>query len=929
MMPENNYVLFGIITVEKVEMDRNKLDDSGMLYIRPAKDSLKNEERQQVASAQSSGRINIDRPVNSYTSAQKVETPTQVATSPSTQTSPPAPVVPAAPIAPVLNVPANNISQPQKEQTQKNEYEPRKRSKAVFVFLIIAVVLIIGGGVAFWLLNGGDFKWKEAYGDIGLEYVTQTKIKLDIDANDNILEGISYSGFCDRNENIKQPERDENGIVWDLSDGVGKCTIKAQRNLKAIEKSFVVVPKELEYEDLGLEDIYRVNIGSDNDEDGDGLINKREKALKTKIDLTDTDGDGLSDGYEVDTLKTDPLKVDTDNDGLNDASEIKMIPRLYSFYADGKVNDVTVSISYTNTELINAKISENDLVLYKYALNDNKYVAIDTKINKAAKTISAKLDDLSSYYVVGSKKSSNLDSVDSEILFVLDNSWSMYTNEQYKKMKGADYPKQLEGNDPEGRRYKLTKELIKKLDSKGAKVGISEFSGDYVTVEKIGSKLDTMEKTLDGMNEHQYIKQAGTNITNAIRSGAREFSVKASLKTLILLTDGQDNGNLAQQVEALTNEMVNQNVRVCVLGFGEGAYSNDLSIITARTGCRYFSSTNVSGLDEIFDELADIDGDGKMDGYVMADNGFIVTRDGFSFKNYSSNLMTDGHCYGMATFAQLYYAKKMPLRHDVIKNAGLSSSAYNLNWSYFKDYENLYDYKLKTNALKYVPQFGFDYFGEQEPANMYTVNDGVIGYTEDMRSKINETGLYEFYNDKPSHKSDAQIQRYGFSYSSMTKARLSETKMQNSATINDVDRSLFNAIYASQIRQTTVKMYSSGSAIGIDSTVVNNSTKHMTNSNDFISLLSSRIARHEAPVILAYFSGGLHAMNAINLVQDAKNSNHYYIGVYDSSYPGEKRYLELSCSKYSCTTKANSYYGESGEVIRMSISQDEDLKHFE
>ena len=996
MMPENNYVLFDIITVEKVEMDRNKLDGSGMLYIRPAKDSLKNEVRQQVAPTQSSGRINVDRPVNSYMPAQKVEIPTRAATSPSTQTSPPAPAVPVAPIAPMPNVPINNISQPQKEQTQKDEYEPRKRSKAVFAFLIIAVVLIIGGGVAFWLLNSGDFKWKEAYGDIGLEYVTQTKIKLDIDANDNILEGISYSGFCDRNENIKQPERDESGIVWDLSDGVGKCTIKAQRNLKVIEKSFIVVPKELEYEDLGLEDIYRVNIGSDNDEDGDGLINKREKALKTKIDLTDTDGDGLSDGYEVDTLKTDPLKADTDNDGLNDASEIKMnmnplkedskgdgvkdgdrttsyvykdngvtvsisgtgnianvtidttngaalskktglIPRLYSFYADGKVNDVTVSISYTDTELINAKISENDLVLYKYAMNDNKYVAIDTKINKAAKTISAKLDDLSSYYVVGSKKSSNLDSVDSEILFVLDNSWSMYTNEQYKKMKGADYPKQLEGNDPEGRRYKLTKELIKKLDSKGAKVGISEFSGDYVTVEKIGSKLDTMEKTLDGMNEHQYIKQAGTNITNGIRSGAREFSAKASLKTLILLTDGQDNGNLAQQVEALTNEMVNQNVRICVLGFGEGAYSNDLSIITARTGCRYFSSTDVSGLDEIFknleillnDELADIDGDGKMDGYVMADNGFIVTRDGFSFKNYSSNLMTDGHCYGMATFAQLYYAKKMPLRHDAIKNAGLSSSAYNLNWSYFKDYENLYDYKLKTNALKYVPQFGFDYFGEQKPANMYTVNNGVIGYTEDMRSKINETGLYEFYNDKPSHKSDAQIQRYGFSYSSMTKARLSETKMQNSATIDDVDRSLFNAIYASQIRQTTVKMYSSGSAIGIDSTVVNNSTKHMTNSNDFISLLSSRIARHEVPVILAYFSGGLHAMNAINLVQDAKNSNHYYIGVYDSSYPGEKRYLELSCSKYSCTTKANSYYGESGEVIRMSISQDEDLKHFE
>lgn len=85
----------------------------------------------------------------------------------------------------------------------------------------------------------------------------------------------------------------------------------------------------------------------------------------------------------------------------------------------------------------------------------------------------------------------------------------------------------------------------------------------------------------------------------------------------------------------------------------------------------------------------------------------------------------------------------------------------------------------------------------------------------------------------------------------------------------------------------------------------------------------------EAPVILAYFSGGLHAMNAINLIQDAKDSNHYYIGVYDSNYPGEKRYLELQCSKYSCTTKANDYYNQSGEVIRMSVSQAEDLKHFE
>jgi hypothetical protein len=439
------------------------------------------------------------------------------------------------------------------------------------------------------------------------------------------------------------------------------------------------------------------------------------------------------------------------------------------------------------------------------------------------------------------------------------------------------------------------------------------------------------------MNEHFNIKQSGTNITEAIRGGAKELSSKANLKTLIVLTDGRDNRGLSNVANSLATEMANKNIRVCVLGFGEGAYSDEVSIITDKTGCKYFSSSNVTGLDEVFnnleillnDELADVDGDGKMDGYVMADSGFMVTRDGFSFRNYSSNLMTDGHCYGIATFAQLYYSKKMPLRHGAITAAGLTSYPYNLNWSYFRDYQNLYDYKLRTNALKYVSQFGARYFGEEELVGKYAMKDGLLTYTDAVRKEIKKTGMFDFYKKKTKVSPADQEKKYGFSYEGIEKARLDEVKMQNSAAMDDVDRSLMNAIFAGQIRQTTVRMYSSGSAVGIDGNVIKRTNvKQMTNSNDFMNLITARLRRHEAPVILAYFSGGLHAMNAINLIQDAKDSNHYYVGVYDSNYPGEKRYLELKCSKYSCTTRSNSYYGESGEVIRMSISQAEDLKHF-
>ncbi|HUN65033.1 MAG TPA: OmpA family protein [Bacteroidota bacterium] len=58
------------------------------------------------------------------------------------------------------------------------------------------------------------------------------------------------------------------------------------------------------------------------DPDGDGLTNDEEKKLGTDPHNADTDGDGLSDGDEVNKYKTDPLKADSDGDGLSDGDEI-------------------------------------------------------------------------------------------------------------------------------------------------------------------------------------------------------------------------------------------------------------------------------------------------------------------------------------------------------------------------------------------------------------------------------------------------------------------------------------------------------------------------------------------------------------------------------------------------------------------------------
>ena len=54
----------------------------------------------------------------------------------------------------------------------------------------------------------------------------------------------------------------------------------------------------------------------------DGMMLYVDPGYGTDPLAADTDGDGLSDGAEIDTYSTDPLCADSDGDGLNDAQEI-------------------------------------------------------------------------------------------------------------------------------------------------------------------------------------------------------------------------------------------------------------------------------------------------------------------------------------------------------------------------------------------------------------------------------------------------------------------------------------------------------------------------------------------------------------------------------------------------------------------------------
>jgi beta propeller repeat protein len=61
--------------------------------------------------------------------------------------------------------------------------------------------------------------------------------------------------------------------------------------------------------------------GASGDPDGDGLTNSEEHGYGTNPSAYDTDGDGLSDGDEINLYYLSPFDTDNDDDGLSDYSE--------------------------------------------------------------------------------------------------------------------------------------------------------------------------------------------------------------------------------------------------------------------------------------------------------------------------------------------------------------------------------------------------------------------------------------------------------------------------------------------------------------------------------------------------------------------------------------------------------------------------------
>lgn len=813
--------------------------------------------------------------------------------------------------------------------------KPFSLATGCLILIIISIILFNN------LYDFTKLSWDNENGDSSITHTEPTTLTLNVLAFDKDRNKITDIKFSTKNGEIQS---DGTTVKWKLPEEKGTYTIIAEApSGKKITKEVKVVSlnDNDEYQQFLSGMIEIPEDDETTDSDNDGLTNAKEKELGTNPYSADSDGDGLPDKLEIERTKTDPLKKDTDGDGINDGDELDLgldplkidskedgikdsdrtltysldksklgvsmqimgkgniasitidkiknstfadmdglMDTVYNFYTSGTIQSAIVTIKYNIEDITSKGLDENNLTLYYFNEDTKELEALPTVVDVQNKTITVTLKHFSKYVIGDSNVV--LANYNSQIMFVIDNSVSMYSMTQmieagYGGSTGAV------GNDIDFKRLTLTNKMVEKFTG-NYQFGVAEFSGNYVNLSQFTDNVETVKKAVNTMKSHWNSNASGTNIISALKNGINEFKEDENGHYVVLLTDGKNTeGSLSSNKNTIISQAKEKNVKICVIGLGSDIDTNDLDNIAESTGCDYYNATDSSALDEIYSivganinySLVDTDNDNKTDGMIQANSGFIVTRDGFSFSNFSSNKSENGHCYGMATFAMLYYKNQLPTTLSAkdnsrfyltaFKTINLSSNGYNLSNTYFSKHNALYDYKITNKAL--------DIFLNDNPADY---RDRVENSTwmikkeyYDIMSKIGAT-----FSIKDYKGGDEDFTKYQSALLNI------DSDPFNTEVVKD-ESQLIDAIWRLYILQANAKK-----------------TSFNSDPDKAFNELYSQL-NDGTPLVIGLSGAGNHAINAIRLIQDTNDANKYKIEVYDNNYPGETRYIEVTRSKYS------------------------------
>ena len=833
----------------------------------------------------------------------------------------------------------------------------KNNSRLISILIIVALVVIVAETiVAFTLGNKDSLSWIEEGSDIQLTETSQSVLHFAVDAKDKDGEKVKDITFSATSGSL---EISNNEVTWYLPQESGIYTIEAKTKTASISHriNYDYVGKTL------LGGVLAPEIKSTDDSDNDGLTNEEEDKLGTNAHNYDTDRDGLGDGYEVKQSKTDPLKADSDNDGLNDGNEIvlKMDPlapstnndgvkdgeriltytetskengikitvtgkgniasvtskisstqgiskdsgqilnNFFDFQVDAKITSATVTIPYDPKEIAQSGISEDELTLYYIDSKTGKKTSVPTIVDKQNHIITAKLDHFSTYTVGGREITQYETMFGSNILFLVDNSVSLYTTEQ---MEAQGYPesKGANGTDKYYYRFSSTIKALNKLmapnphrytDNKWA---VSEFSGTYANMAAFSTDQSSYKSVLNSMkNTWKTDPRTGTNLGGAIRSAINEFSAwkESGWKNyIILLTDGEDTeGSFSESnVSAYITELKNNNIHVCAIGISDDVDKQALEKLATGTGCKYYHATSQASIDKAYDDIVGIiDNLYGGNSLIIGQTNFQMSRDAYYITNYATVDAPSGHCLGINVAAWLKYKNQLPAKRGSTArpekvNGKTITVSYDIQGTPIQT-KSAYSYRFKTPNLLYLLRMGWPY----PTSTLMSVHDG----------QMDE----QYYDSKPDSKGRTVFQQ---SYRDQLAKIGVKTKFKSNREIVDYPIDDKNTDFRKNANAEDVKLldmfyywytmnYEEWNGWHIES-----------HPQETIDTLNYALY-YDEPIVLGIcfikkggavgYTDGCHSVNLIRITQELNDLDKFTIYVYDTNRPYAEQKIYITRSK--------------------------------
>lgn len=673
----------------------------------------------------------------------------------------------------------------------------------------------------------------------------------------------------------------------------------------------------------------------------DGISLSQRENLGLSDFLCDSDSDGLSDAYELNVTKTDPLKADSDGDGVTDGIEVKasldpnnpktnstdedgklsmtatvgskgvkadvkgtpniykcyieeyknnsmagtpgMLGSVYQFYAPD-IDEGTLTFTYTDEELNKWSGDPNSLSVFWYNSTDGRFDMLNSIIDTEKKTVSTKVTE-SGIFALGDTGVVTAEEYDTNIFFLIDNSGSMYPEAM---CAGS------EENDIDFKRLDLANSLMETIEG-DVNYGLAKFTATYTQLSNLTSdkaavtaKLESIKDTRESFN--------GTEIAASLSKAVKVFkdTAPADRNYILLLTDGMPTTINPTAEKAAIDSLNAENVSVFVIGLGKYVDSDYLTNIAESTNGMYFQVSNADALQATVAKISSFldygivqtgnqDYEPQEGEEISVSDMFMIADTGFSAKKDALAYKDFRTSYD--TDGTGFGVAEFMSRYYT-GNLELTASDYTVDGKTVKGYD-LRNFPLFTDGKADLRNFHIqmldkynEYLSLENKWDFKNIKDNVLLFSDEASKFVQENGF-----GTVSVKFDSSVHELE---QSNTDKFLRYITFQ---TIRDFDvfqcAVLDNSVYTGDdLELLNAFIYLHNLHLRDDCKVYNLST----DGSAAFEMLSYLMKTGE-PVVMTIDNT---VVNAVRLLREIDDPNRFTLEVYDANYPDRLKTVILT-----------------------------------